>query len=238
MIIHVFLLSILFSNSISVNFLKKYHKNDSMISITTSLMQSLEIRHGIVVEEDKNNRSTFQKLKSFAFNFIPITYNIIEELFEYIKIGSFPYEKTILIFKEKHFFDIVKMLELLKNISYRISQFTWLIFLEKSYSKEFYERLLIPYNCEFFSVHPVNVTNYVLTEIYKLKNITKIFEFGTYDYNQGLKITNISTVVRRLDFNKTELIVGSLGTREEVSFRILLKIMFRIYIYNCAFLEL
>lgn len=90
------------------------------------------------------------------------------------------------------------------NQSYKLRRFTWLIFVFDFKSIRD-ENLIIPYNCEFITIHSENPTCYKLTEIYMVKNKTFVQNFGNWCLDFGLKIPDDHFYVRRQDMNGSEL---------------------------------
>lgn len=92
---------------------------------------------------------------------------------------------------------------------HRVSKFSWLVFLEEPLNEEFYEGLLVPYNCEFIIVYSIDKIKFELVEIYNLKNLTFSSNFGIWEPSSGVLITNVSLFRRRINFNNTGLIINS-----------------------------
>lgn len=96
------------------------------------------------------------------------------------------------------------------EILYRVSEFTWLIFLENLVDDyEFYKQLIVPYNCEFIIVSSVDENKYNLHEVYNIKNLTEVYDFGIWERSIGLSVTNIPLYRRRINLKNAELILNS-----------------------------
>lgn len=92
-------------------------------------------------------------------------------------------------------------------MSYRSSEFSWFFYLDKILFTQSYEKLQIRYDCQFIFIHPVDNIAYKLTEIYKIKNSTMVYDYGTWDYEKGLKIKDVSLLKRRIDLNNSVLTI-------------------------------
>ena len=95
--------------------------------------------------------------------------------------------------------------------SYRLSWFTWILFLDSSKPNIFHIDKIIPFNCEFIVVQEIQDNIYKLTEVYGLRNKAFTFDFGTW--NDGLlRISNLSFYWRRLNLNET--VITAVGFQE------------------------
>lgn len=98
-----------------------------------------------------------------------------------------------------------------------MKKFTWLVLVDwRMSSKEDEENLLVPYDCEFFLVYPTGLKEYKLVEVYKVKNQIRMFDYGTWDKDSGLKTTEISWYWRRVDLKNLTMVMMGLKYHGEV----------------------
>lgn len=100
---------------------------------------------------------------------------------------------------------------------YKISRLTWFVFVKNANLVT----LKIPYNCEFIVIQRRN-RYYKLTEFYSFKNKQFRYDFGVYEGDYGLNVTDVSFYWRRLNLNGSRLIAGDYEENEEVSEQIVL----------------
>ena len=90
-------------------------------------------------------------------------------------------------------------------MTYKLRNFIWLIFLESGTKNPQFDKLVIPYDCQFIVIQSKNATTYALTEIYTLKKRFFALDFGTWTKDFGLRTTDDSFYRRRTNFQSSEL---------------------------------
>lgn len=76
--------------------------------------------------------------------------------------------------------------------------------------------ILIPNYCLFLLAHPKDSNTYFLKEIYEIKNKTFSLNYGSWKNDSGLTVITEPIYNRRFNFNKTEMVIQTLG-RETVN---------------------
>lgn len=95
-------------------------------------------------------------------------------------------------------------------------KFTWLIIVDWSESKlDDQKKLLVPYDCEFFILYPINSTKFKLVEVYKVKGETITFDYGIWEEDTGLKTTELSWYWRRVNLKNITLVMMGLKVHGE-----------------------
>lgn len=91
--------------------------NDHFYLLSNNLMQVLNIRQGIIVENKNFKTNVVETFKKFSFKNIPIMIVDIEKLLKNMIKGNFPYANTLIIFKPEEFIKIVEFLQYLENVN-------------------------------------------------------------------------------------------------------------------------
>lgn len=164
---------------------------ENEVSIATNILKQMEIQYAVYLSDTRNDleihkAATCVRMTS-ALNIIGAFWNI-NQFISYMNSVDQGYYKVAFIVKN---LDAIQ--DALMHFD-KISKYTWVVFDDNI-------KLSIPYNCEFIRIQKIHSTAYKLTEIYMVKNKIFVNDFGTFDFNSGLKIQDATMYQRRLDLN-------------------------------------
>lgn len=114
--------------------------------------------------------------------------------------------------------------------------YKWLIFVRDTFTEFEENELLIQNYCLILFAHSKDFHTYFLKEIYDIKNKTFSFNYGKWNNDSGLTVTTIPMHVRRFNFNKTEIVLETLG-KTNVSYIIIIILFLLLNIYFKNFLQ-
>lgn len=168
------------------------------------IIRRLEIRHCLFVFDYQQGK-ILDKVKNFSYENVMTSSMNHQELINYFNFGAFPNFKTIIIMKEKNLLHIAKMFEDFEKFENKAHRFTWLVFVD-FYNLTESKNLNIPYNCRFLiALFQLKEKEFKVMEIYHLKNQLHFSEFKT---NENLIYPNYYLYLKRMDFNKTEIVMN------------------------------
>lgn len=157
--------------------------------------------YGVVLSIDQLNDSMHENYYTSRMDEIPTNY-----------FRGKNYPKTVVFHREDENFK-EKILQ--KDHEFGTSKYIWLTFngLNES-SKNNYENVYIPYNCEYFVIREINQEFFAIKELYhdRLFNWT-LFEsdLGTWSKKNGLAVPELDIYKRRSNLNGTVLNFGIIG---------------------------
>ena len=95
---------------------------------------------------------------------------------------------------------------------YKISLFTWLIFLEEKSSviSKVNHDIIVPYDCEFIIIQPKGNKTGILTEVFTVNGNSFFNDYGSWDAEYGSDISDEFFYLRRRDLNQSEILMISL----------------------------